>query len=123
MGKELHIIFPKGVIPELDYKIDMFISFLKKEGIDYCEVDARDPNDIASKMNSLIALDNCVMFTYNNAGINWTYNGENIWKRNNIPVFNYLVDHPRYYEDTLLEPLCDIYVICCAQNHAEFVRK
>lgn len=123
MGKELHIIFPKGVIPELDYKIDMFISFLQKEGIDYIEVNAYNPNAMAEKINAMISQGNCVMFTYNNVGTNWTHNGENIWKKNNIPVFDYIVDHPRYYDDTLLEPLCDIYVICCDKNHAEFIRR
>ncbi|AOZ97162.1 glycosyltransferase family protein [Butyrivibrio hungatei] len=116
-----HIILFKGRYHELDFKIDRFIDYLKSIGVDFYIVDTRNSESYSCKeFDDYIRQQGCVMFTYNDIGISLSENGENVWKKNNIPVYTYLVDHPRYYFDELFEPKCELNVICCDRNHVGF---
>ena len=41
----------------------------------------------------------------------------------NIPVFNFVIDHPRIFNDTLEDPEADIYLLTLDRNHTEFCKK
>lgn len=116
------VVLLKGSIKELDFKIDLFIDFLIKNNIDYYVIDIEKKHSYdCNEFYTFISCDNCCMFTYNNVGILLSSAEGNVWKNRNIPVYTYLVDHPRNFGDALVEPVCDINVLCCDRKHVEFV--
>lgn len=123
----MHIIFFLGRHPELTFFIRQFISYIEDSACfeDYYVVDVNQPETFNCVAFDEYALQpSCAMFTFNNLGIHLSANdGENFWKKNNIPVFDYLVDHPRNFEDTLLSPPCDIFVFTLDKNHEAFITR
>ena len=75
------------------------------------------------EFDDYICQKNCIMFTFNNIGIKLDENGENIWKSHDIKVVDYIVDPPRAFEDILLQPVCDIYVISLDKNRNDFIKE
>lgn len=123
-GLPFRIVFLKGSITELDFKIDRFVDYCKESEVDHYVADINDLSCFSSDaFNSFISRDDCAMFTYNDLGMDIRIGGDNIWKKNGVPVFTFLVDHPRNYDDALMQPGCDIYVICCDRNHVDFVKE
>lgn len=121
---DLHFVIFKGLVETLDFKICRFIDFLRRKDIDFWQVDVNDIRTYnGHDFERFISEERCVVFTYNNIGINLSVDGVNTWKKYNIPFFSFLVDHPRNFDDALLHPPCDINVLCCDRDHVEFVRR
>ena len=120
-----HIILFKGRIQTLDYKIDRFVGYLEKNGIDHYVVNTNDATTYCCEaFDKFILQPDCVMFTFNDIGINLSVGeNENLWKKLGIPVFTFIVDHPRNYYDEQIETKCDLNVICCDKDHVEFIEK
>ena len=123
--KDLHIIVFTGVHPVLSFFVEQFIVFLKENAIDYYIANADDSHTYNCKsFDQFMSQKNTVVFMYNNIGLGLLLNdGDSIWKSYDVPVFDYLVDHPRYFADSLKTPLCDIYVFALDRDHVQFMEE
>lgn len=125
---ELNVIIAKGNIETLVYYMDGFVDYCIRHNISYYIIDY---NDLASynseEFEIFLEKPNVVVFAFNNYFYNFSYNNNgkafNIWKYHNIPYFDYVVDHPRNFYDTMEKPVCDLYVFSLDRNHAEFIKK
>ena len=118
----MHIVLFKGRLQTLDFFVDRFIDYCNNNDIDYYLVNTNVPNTYnSSDFDEYIAQENCVMFTFNNIGINLDIASGNIWKCYNIPVYNFIVDPPRAFKNILLHPACDIRVISLDKNRDNFI--
>ncbi len=63
------------------------------------------------------------MFTMNQIGIGLVEGNENYWKKHNITVFDFVQDHPRNYDDILLDPPCDIRILSLDKNNMDFIHR
>lgn len=114
-----------GLVEGPDYYSKRFIEYLIDRGIPYYVADAKKPETYMSEDLDLIASrPNTVMFTFNNVGLMLNlWNGENFWKKNQIPVFDHILDHPRLYYDSMLDPQCDLYTFTLDQDHKSFIER
>ena len=122
---ELNIIVFVGTIEGLIYYINRFIDHIRLKGINYMLVESNAPEMYSSKeFEEFLKLPNTVMFSFNNFGTGLFYaDGTNVWKRRGIPVFDYIVDHPRNFADTFEKPACDMHVFTLDRNHVDFIRR
>lgn len=124
MEKELHIVLFKGRLVTLDFFVDCFMNYLKKNQIDYYLVDTNIPETYNSPVfDEFIKQQGCVMFTFNNIGVLLDDVNGNIWKSHGIPVYSFIVDPPRAFSDALLDPPCDMYVFSLDENRNDFIRE
>ncbi len=114
-----------GILEGPDYYTNRFIDYIKeKKNIKYYIVNVKDRTSYESEEFEVFSNNkNVVMFTFNNVGIKLETKGVNYWKDKNIPVFDYIVDHPRYFEDSMLEPECDLHVFTLDEEHKEYIEK
>ncbi len=120
----MHIVLFKGRLSTLDFFTDKVVEYFTKNKIDYYLVDTNRAETYNCKeFDEYICQNNCVMFTFNNIGIKFDEDDENIWKRHGIKVVDFIVDPPRAFEDILLMPDCDIYVISLDKNRNEFIKE
>ncbi len=85
-------------------------------------VDTYDGKD--NELDNIIESNNCCMLCYNCCGIPFTYaNNQNVWEFYNIPVYTFLLDHPRNFYDILENPIGNLHVICLDENHADFIKR
>ena len=122
---ELNIIVFVGTIEGLIYYIERFIEYIRLKGINYMVLKSNSPEMYSSKeFKEFLKLPNTVMFTFNNFGTGLVYgDGTNVWKYHGIPVFDYIVDHPRNFADSLEKPSCDMHVFTLDRNHVDFISR
>jgi len=118
---DMHIVVFTGRHAVLSAFVEQFILLLKAELIDYFLVDADNPDTYRSReFNEYIRQENVVVFMFNNIGLGMVKDNRNMWKMYDIPVFNFLQDHPRNFGDWLLNPPCDIYAFALDWEHVCF---
>ena len=114
-----------GLLEGPDYYTNRFICYLKQHSIDHYIANAQIPETYNShELDEFASRDNVVMFAFNNVGLLLRdSNNDNFWKAHNIPVFDYIVDHPRYFSHSMLDPACDLYVFTLDKNHMDYIQK
>lgn len=76
------------------------------------------------ELDVIIESKNCGVLCYNCCGINFTDgDNQNVWEINEIPVYTFLLDHPRNYYDNLEYPINNLHVICLDENHVDFIHE
>ena len=123
--REYKLIFFYGPLDALRYFVDRFVECSQKKNIQFLIADSTDPESYdLSRLNAFIEGDVPVfMFTMNHTGITLKEGEENYWKKHNISVFDFVQDHPRNYDDVLLDPPCDIKVLSLDKNNIDFIRR
>lgn len=124
MVENIHIIVFTGRHPVLSFFIEQFIKYLNNRYIDYYLVDVDHPESYnCAEFIEFASRNNTCAFMYNNIGLGMlTSEGDSFWKAHNIPVFDYLVDHPRNFGDSLRNPICDIYAFALDLDHVDFMK-
>ena len=122
---DFKLIFFNGPLDALRYFIDKWAECAEERGIEYIIADYNDPGSYAlSRLNSFLEGNVPVfMFTMNQVGIGLIEGSENYWKKHNITVFDFVQDHPRNYDDILLDPPCDIKVLALDKNNIDFIHR
>lgn len=119
---KINILIFLGMREGLDYYSRCFADYLEKNSVPYYIADAGRPETYLSREFDDFAMrPNTLMFTMNNVGLMLRVEGENYWKKHNIPVFDYIVDHPRNFNDSMLNPECDLYVFTLDRDHKDFI--
>ena len=121
----LNVIVFIGIIRHLTYFMERFIEYANSCGINCYIVDVNKEETFNSAAFYQFATrPNTIMFTFNNIEVGLqSSSGNNFWQEKNIPVFDYIVDHPRNFEDTMLEPPCDLYVFSLDMNHVAYINR
>ena len=119
------LIFFTGPLMTLRYFIDRWVECAQKSGITYIIADTKDPGSYSlSRMDDFLKGDDPVfMFTFNQIGIGLNEGDVNYWKKHDVTVFDFVVDHPRNYDDVLMNPPCDIRVLSLDKNNIEFIKR
>lgn len=120
-----HAIVFIGRLVGPTFYTERFIEYAKNHNIDCYVVDVNKPDTFCCKeFDEFAQRPGTAVFTFNNIGLLLEdKNGLNYWKENNIPVFDFVIDHPRAFPDMLENPKCEIFLFCLDENHVEFAKK
>ncbi len=121
----MNVIVFKGKFNTLVYYIDRFLDYVSGEGNECYVCDVKDEKTFNCREFSEFAeRPNTIMFTFNNFGIGLlSKDGGNFWKDHGIHVFDFIVDHPRNFDDLFLNPLCELTVFALDRNHVDYIKK
>lgn len=123
--KNIHIIFFKGMLETLDYFIEQMIQGAKMNGFDYYVADSnREESYSSTEFYNFIKQQNSIMITFNQIGVClYDDQGCNVWEKYDVPIYDILVDHPRNFTDTLLDPVVTMNLLCIDNDHVRFIKK
>lgn len=108
----------------LDYILKQFQATFSDRG---CETFVFDPADYAVSTEALFrfareGID--AAYFFNNVGLLQTLeDGRNLWETLTVPCFDFLVDHPMYYADSLDFAPAQTTLLCADLTHTEYVRR
>lgn len=119
----IRVIVVLGLLAGPTYYAQRFIDYMNEHSVSYHVLDVNDPESYNSdRFLEHAKSPGTVMFTFNNIGVDLKdKDGENFWRVNDIPVCNNLVDHPRNFAGTLLDPQCEMYVFANDKDHVDFI--
>lgn len=120
------LIFSKGRIDTLDRFTDELIAASEKRGLACLALNSGDDAVmIAEKIvNFHMAMDGEVAaILFNNVILSICYDGESLWDRLQIPVYDILVDHPVNYDAHLRNPIGQLHAVLIDRKHEAFVRE
>ncbi len=120
-----NVIVFLGMLVGPTYYIERFIDYMKRNNIEYYVVNTNITETFDNRLfDEFSSRPGTVMFTFNGIGVllNDT-DGNNYWKKHKIPVFDFIVDHPRNFSDLMIEPPCDLHVFTLDRNHEEYIRR
>ncbi len=121
--KERILLFQTGNFI-LDYILEQFQSFFTSEG---CETMVFDPSDYNKSSQALFSFAEKgidAAYFFNNVGLLQTLgDGRNLWETLSIPCYDFLVDHPMYYADSLDYAPAGTTLLCADKSHTDYVRR
>nr|MBQ8252755.1 glycosyltransferase family 1 protein [Lachnospiraceae bacterium] len=105
----------------LDYILEQFSAFFEYIG---CELLLFDPTDYSASSKALFSFAQGgidAAFFFNNVGLLQTFSdGSNLWETLHIPCYDFLVDHPMYYADSLDNAPADTTLLCADKTHTNY---
>ena len=100
-----------------------WINALKKlPDIHVKEIIFDESQETDDELIDMVHSKNCAMLCYNNVGLLLYEGNENLWEKYDIDVYDFLMDHPRNYFDSLLNPIKTLHVICLDMEHVDFIQ-
>ena len=119
-----NIIFFKGILETMDYFTDKCTEALSLLGADTYIIDAGDPSTYNGEdFRRFMERENKAVFLWNQIGLNMTVDGNNLWEKYGVPIYDSIQDHPRNFPDTLTSPPGDFHALVLDNNHAAFIRE
>ena len=108
----------------LDYILQQFLEYFSEKGFQTCVF---DPGNYSKSTNELFSFAKDGVdgtFFFNNVGLLQTLqDGRNLWETLEVPCYDFLVDHPMYYADSLDEaPSCTT-LFCADLTHADYAKR
>ena len=121
----MNLVLVYSIIEPLRYFTDQLKASAESRGIGYYTADCKDAATYTSEeFYSFLKRPDTFMLTFNGALVNQCDgNGENVWKKNGVPVISFVNDHPRNYDSFLHEPACEIHVVSLDKNHMDFIKR
>lgn len=108
----------------LDYILKQFFCFFTEKN---CSLLIFDPSDYEKSTQTLFTFAQQgidAAFFFNNVGLSQTLqDGRNLWETLDIPCYDFLVDHPMYYADSLDAAPLETTVLCADRTHADYIRR
>lgn len=108
----------------LDYISEQFRTTFMENG---CETFLFDPADYSASTNALFSFAKNgidAAYFFNNVGLLQTLeDGRNLWETLFIPCFDFLVDHPMYYADSLDYAPSRTTLLVADQTHIDYIRR
>lgn len=121
--KERVLLFQTGNFI-LDYILEQFRTFFVSEG---CKTMVFNPVDYTKSTQTLFSFAEKgidAAYFFNNVGLLQTLNdGRNLWETLHIPCYDFLVDHPMYYADSLDYAPARTTLLCADLTHTDYVRR
>ncbi|MCR5097755.1 MAG: glycosyltransferase [Lachnospiraceae bacterium] len=120
----MRIVFAKGKLETMDYFTTQMESACKNHGVESYTIDLNDPSGILNdKFVNMLGQKDCVAFFFNHIGLGILSEGKNLWEKYCIPVYDFIVDHPRNFAEWLDHPISDFHLIVLDENHRTFVQR
>ncbi|OON86106.1 hypothetical protein BXO88_08625 [Oribacterium sp. C9] len=108
----------------VNYFTGHWVKALKKiPDVHVKEVYVDEIHELDKEFMEMIQGGNCSMLCYNNFGLLLLDASVNLWEMYGVDVYDFLLDHPRNYDDSLENPINTLHVICLDQNHVDFVKR
>ena len=125
MSKKIeHVIFFKGVLETMDYFTDRLVDGARELGIDTYVIDAADPSTYQSDdFIRFFEQDGVAAFLLNQIGLSMKLGDENLWEKYDIPVYDFIQDHPRNFFDSLSAPIRGFHAVVIDYDHVPFIRR
>lgn len=122
---DIRFIFTKGALEVLDYFTDQVMRGAVRHGIETYVVDISRPETYnTTSFIEYISKGNCAVFMFNQVGLLLTgQDGANIWEMYDIPVYDFIVDHPRSFSDSFLSPVRTLHVLTPDTDHAAYIKR
>ncbi len=119
-----HFIFSKGVLPVLDELTEELCGAVAALGMDYYIINPSVPESFTSDaFFSYLSQGGCIGLFFNQIGTLLSLkDGRNLWEAFSVPVYTWVVDHPRNFPSAFLNPVPNLHVICTDRDHAAFVK-
>ncbi len=119
-----NVVFFKGILETMDYFTDQLCIGAKELGCNIYVADSKDEASYNSEeFYEFLSRDNVFAVLLNHIGLNLQKDGENLWSKFSVMVFDFIQDHPRNFEDSLMEPVVDIHAIVLDDNHRKFIQR
>lgn len=117
------IIMIKGVLETLDYFMDKLCLGADELGIEYYVINIKDERSYKSEaFFDFLNQKNCVVFTMNQIGLQLMDGDENFWEKREIPIYDFVQDHPMNYDQFFVNPLKNMHAIVLDKNHEMFMK-
>ena len=127
MIKDILMFLPDNICHgSLNCFLDIYTKGFEKRGIKVHKVNLVTSNEEIGRQMSRVLSDEHIdaALSINSTGLQDLTNGAaNLWDSLNIPLFNYIVDHPMEHSDGLKGTCRNYHIICLDRLHADFVRK
>lgn len=119
-----NVVFFKGILETMDYFTDQLCQGAKELG---CDVYVANTKDVGSYNSdafyNFLGRENVFVVLLNHIGLNLQKDGVNLWSKYGVMVFDFVQDHPRNFEDSLMEPVTDIHAIVLDDNHRKYIQR
>lgn len=123
-GDRIHLVFCKGILETMDDFVDHLMKAADEMSVDYYLMDIRNPSTINTDVfTDFLQQGNVAAFLTNNIGLELKDELGDVWERYEVPVYDLIVDHPRYFRRYLKKPECDLRLVCLDREHIKFVNE
>ena len=123
MEKKTGLIFYRGKIATLDYFSEELYNSARERGIASLLLNAGDEHTANEEIiNNFSHTHRCTAILFNNVMLGPVTDGETVWSRCQIPVYNILVDHPVNYLSSLTYPVGEHHIVVIDRAHERFIR-
>lgn len=121
-NEKYNILMFKGALPAADYLVDALAHSFDELGHNVEIIDIS--NNTIAELEMIFSKSIDFAFLINNIGLMIETDDEkNVYEKLQIRVFDFLFDHPMYYDDSLNNPVCDLSVICVDKNHVKYTNR
>lgn len=108
----------------LRYIARQFASFFQKRGCQTFLFDVKDFAKITTDFFQFAKQGISAAFFFNHVGLSQLLeNGTNLWGTLHIPCYDFVVDHPMYYADSLDQPPARTTLLCADRTHVTYAQK
>ena len=120
----MRVIFATGKLETMDYFTGQMKKACDKYSVDSFVLDLNDPGSFQNdSFFAMLDSEECVAFFFNHIGLGLMMDGRNMWEKYHIPVYDFIVDHPRNFPEWLADPIEDLHLIVLDRNHKKFVQR
>ena len=106
-----------------DFADQLIAAISEIEGADHYTMDLNDRSTINTPdFLNYLKQENTFALLLNNIGLPFFDRGAQLGRKYDIPVYNFLVDHPRNFPRFLMEPECDLRLFLLDRDHIDFVK-
>lgn len=125
-NRRLNILMYKGLISIVDYTVDIFAEYYRALGHRVYILDISEKNTkLFSEFLGYVkgGIDFVHVFNNNIYKVRREDDGRDYLESLNIPVFDYMFDHPMYFRETF-DSLPENYVVTCVdRNHNKYLKR
>lgn len=123
---ESGLIFFRGKVDSVDRFTDRMIATAEKKGIPCLCLDANEDPGLLAQRIIRFREDrgaDIAAILFNNIYLMILEQGQVIWDRLEIPVYDILLDHPVNYDRFLADPIGQLHIVVIDRAHETFIRE
>ncbi len=122
-GENFRILIYKTGNFILDYIAEQFIVFFQEKGYSLFIFHPSDAETCSKNLFDFIKHGLDAAFFFNNVGLlQKLTDGRNLWETIHVPCFDFLVDHPMYYADSLDYAPKRTTLLCADRTHVDYAK-
>lgn len=124
-NRKLRILSFEGFLPIVDYTNNVFRKYMEALGHEVIVIDVKDDKKAYSELSKVLQYHVDFSFVFNNMGmkVSNSITGENVFEKEKIPVYDYMFDHPMYFNADFDYTPSNYIVTCVDKNHVKYVKR